>query len=642
MERSLGAASLLWQKDRLVVDTGLVRREWIWTQHGFATDCVIDKHYKSSWTNKERLAKSDWQLPGVPGDPPIGTLGEVVMMEGDDDGFTSRHLAAEINIHYPSAGITANWLIWVWPNVPGIRTQLSFEVLEDHEPAGLGFPANSRTETLPFTVGSAQRRFIGWRGTNALTYEPTDGCLVEKTDKDQLKAPQSMRWPVAVALEDRKHGLALVREGPGDFARNRHLPMHFQLDPLLGIAGTGVFAGEFSVDNPMIAPAYWTICYPNTAGGREWAFKSLERARFPRSFGSPPIALLELSKLEKRPIYRQLAHCRFKLAQIASDDLVIARICREVEEAETSMEFQPDSMTAVLGHELRAAREAGLDGGIMLPGELMAYNGEWAIHSHHVKNLVQILRLKSIGVTGITNLRDDEHILLNRRWRVGLTSQSSLTSHIATEGFHHIGPWDMRDGGMKWTFSPHQARDLRYCYCPLTVMRFLWDIAPYIALQGLVVPVADPVSVAGAESENARYSLTAAIASAFFSVPCLLGGELELPPKVLGVIKKVMTAREKAQTQLKRCLISRLGHAPDHRHWSGLVAYDAHGRKGYIVAIRGASCHEDTWTVTIPPLAKSSVSAKDMLRQDTIQSPSKGQLVLAAEPGDCQLLQFQA
>ncbi|VGO15657.1 hypothetical protein PDESU_04242 [Pontiella desulfatans] len=121
LERSYGRASVKTSGDELVVSSGKVERRWKWTGRGLATAGLRDLRSGNEWV-EEAAGEADWRFPGlIEGDARLVSL---TARESDDEGFTSRHLEVVAEMEYPQTGVWLKYVVWAYPDAPGVRTQI--------------------------------------------------------------------------------------------------------------------------------------------------------------------------------------------------------------------------------------------------------------------------------------------------------------------------------------------------------------------------------------------------------------------------------------------------------------------------------------------------------------------------------------
>jgi hypothetical protein len=122
LQRSFGGASVQASGDELLVSSGAVERRWCWTGRGLVTSGLRDLRSGNEWIDQTGDPRADWDFPGLTeGDAKLISL---TARESDDEGFTSRHLEVVAEIEYSQTGVALKYVIWAYPDAPGLRTQI--------------------------------------------------------------------------------------------------------------------------------------------------------------------------------------------------------------------------------------------------------------------------------------------------------------------------------------------------------------------------------------------------------------------------------------------------------------------------------------------------------------------------------------
>lgn len=123
LNRQLGKAGVIVEKDQITVKTGQFQRSWSLTPAGLKTVSIkgpdgVEYAYK----NSDQLC--DWKYESLFSNDTKAEVNSVTVNESDDQGFTGKHLELTVEMTYPSTKSAIRYVVWVYPNAPGVRTQL--------------------------------------------------------------------------------------------------------------------------------------------------------------------------------------------------------------------------------------------------------------------------------------------------------------------------------------------------------------------------------------------------------------------------------------------------------------------------------------------------------------------------------------
>jgi hypothetical protein len=254
----------------LVVSTGIIERRWKWTGKGLLTVGLRDLRRSREWAAMEPAKECDWSLPSsYPKESAV--LEGLVAEESSDDGFTSDHLSVTATVAYPAANLKLKYVIWVYPNAPGIRTQLFVS----------GDPSIAYTgevvDYAPVRAEGLRRRAIGY-------YNDTQNRHTSETPliREEIVTASKIDWASILCLEDAQSGMAMVKEShkcvnqPGVYTGDFSIDAHG-----LSNTGTGFEAKHLRKHRDLACWATWVIVYGAGDCERELAIKQFARLRFP-------------------------------------------------------------------------------------------------------------------------------------------------------------------------------------------------------------------------------------------------------------------------------------------------------------------------------------------------------------------------
>ena len=123
LNRQLGKARVIVEKDQITVKTGRFQRRWSLTTAGLKTVSIngsdgVDYAYKNS------DHQCDWKYQELFTNDTKAEVNSVTVEEADDQGFTGKHLELTVEMTYPSTKSAIRYVVWVYPDAPGVRTQL--------------------------------------------------------------------------------------------------------------------------------------------------------------------------------------------------------------------------------------------------------------------------------------------------------------------------------------------------------------------------------------------------------------------------------------------------------------------------------------------------------------------------------------
>ena len=135
--KKLKNASVTVVGDTLIASTGKIERKWCWNETGLKTISIKDLLLNREWGKERPEVTCDWNLPGAINPNSQATFVSLEARKSDDEGFINPHLELITHLRYDSARLEVQHVVWVFPDTPGIRTQLRVKAMDGFNPEGL-------------------------------------------------------------------------------------------------------------------------------------------------------------------------------------------------------------------------------------------------------------------------------------------------------------------------------------------------------------------------------------------------------------------------------------------------------------------------------------------------------------------------
>lgn len=124
LDFNLETASVKTIDNQLIVSTGKVKRIWTLTKKGLVTKEFKNLISGKSYSSKQDSIKADWSYFGLIDNQSDGKLIRLEAQKSNDENFTSDHIELIAEFEYPTVETFVKYVVWVYPNATGIRTQL--------------------------------------------------------------------------------------------------------------------------------------------------------------------------------------------------------------------------------------------------------------------------------------------------------------------------------------------------------------------------------------------------------------------------------------------------------------------------------------------------------------------------------------
>lgn len=295
--KNLKNASVMVAGDTVTVSTGKIERKWCWTQTGLKTISVKDLSLQREWGKDRPEIACDWNLPGAIQPNSKATFVSLEAHKSDDDGFINPHLELITQLRYDSARLEIQHVVWVFPDAPGIRTQLRVKALDGFAAEGVPEHETTRnyfghtlsvpsgqTEYLPldFSVRN-ERLYWGYYNDPGSRHDQSRDMLKEeRVIGYPVFQDEDINWASGVGIDYDGDGVCVVKESHKCVNQQGHNTGSFYAGPKgLSITGWGLQPKEIVQDRFRECWATWTIVYTGGNDGMQLALKRFDRARYP-------------------------------------------------------------------------------------------------------------------------------------------------------------------------------------------------------------------------------------------------------------------------------------------------------------------------------------------------------------------------
>ncbi|MDX1682659.1 MAG: hypothetical protein R3336_06035, partial [Phycisphaeraceae bacterium] len=604
-------------------------------------------------------ADADWLIPTVEGHNPPGELVRTDLEASDNQGFTSDHLAFTAEMNYPDARLALRFHVWVYPDSPGLRTQLSVRALD-----GYTFDAQlSREETtdasrlaarrargchrqsmLPMTFEGTTRRMAGYYAGTQTRNDPHLSLLHEATETRPITHPATCDWASLICVETESSAVAMVKESHKCVNTIGHDCGVFTCDPDLGLVnyGWGILPQEID-DQWRPGWASWTLGYVPGERSRQRAFKTFDRIRYPldqrdiyiqaNTWGSSQGHKEHRDAAGEANVIQEIESC----ADLGIDVLQIDDGWQgdQYETWEPVPPRYPDGWTRVK----EKAAEAGVKLGLWmaaLPPSL-----------EEMKTNIREGGFVSLKLDfAVLNSREKIDGLITKTRRLVLDCDHDLrVNWDLTEACPRYGYFFAREYGCIYLENRKPVVPSTVVYRPGTVLRDLWELARYCNLLKFQGSVQNLAMVDPRLSNAGAYNQAYCTAIPLFSSPLFFCETHFFDESQRAEIRPVLSAYKKVRDDIYQGIIYPIGDRPDGTSWTGFQSQGPDRHRGYLMLFREPWNTEPTHAFRLPDLAGQSLEITDLMRQTswTATADDQGHVEFAIDnPGDFRFLAYQA
>lgn len=659
---NLGNASVRSENDLLIVSTGEVERRWRLTNVGLVTISMRDLRTNREWANQVPQVDCDWAYADWFGSSQVASLVSICAESSDDQRFTSQHLAITAEFYYPSLGVSARYVIWSYPDAPGLRTQLW---LKGSPPCSAQSsyltPFCARVDYIPVArIGSSlRRRYVGYFNDTQHRNTPETELLQEDVRADTFFRPNEIvdvvDWASFVSLEATDAGLVMLKESHKCVNQSGVNTGAFVLDGAgLQNTGWGLSLRDVVPSRYRWCWASWVILYDGSDDGRELSVKRFDRLRFPISskrdayslastWDDTSTSLSERDHAHEKQVLPEMksAH-ELGIGMLSIDDgwQVGPGAASWRPDAgigwRPNPEVYPDGWNSVMRAEHGLRMRAGLWAAAQ---EISLMDMKW--------NWDRLdMSLFKLDFAILNNYDKIESLMEKARQFVTATNHSCMISWDATENAPRYGYFWAREYGPVHFINRKHRTPQNAIYVPWLALRDYWQLARYSNLNKYQLVTCNPELVDTKFSDAREYSALYCAATTIMGIPEFMTDTRTYSARSAQELITLMNVYNKHKADMFEGFVFAIGDKPSNAGWTGFQSYRPDDGGGYFLILRERLNQETTKAIAGRFLSEGT----HLLLEDITTGRSASQRVGDKgsmqfdidEPGDLLLLRYSA
>ncbi len=593
MNETLRNAHATFDNGVLTITTGELARTWRWTGKGFVTTSLRDETTGREWARAEPALPCDWLLPGFANENPDAELTHVSAAVSDDEGFTSEHIEVVASMDYPDANAKVLFVVWVYPDSPGIRTQL--RIMRTGEYGGKPTRATLRVDHAPVAFGDAQRRAIGYYNETQRRNDTHEDILKEHVTAAPCMGPEWSDWSSILCVEDAAGGMALVKESHKCPNQWGHDGGFFKCDPAVGLesAGWGVLPQEIRDDRYREAWASWCVVFAAGEDAREIAFKRFDRIRYPldpkrdiyimantwgsgtdqpgdtgRDYANEDVALREIDSAADLGIDVQQIDDGWQSPKGGKN--------WQCDTWRPHPERYPEGWKRVREHAAQKGVTMGLWAAAQpISLEDLEFNFDTGDFRHYKLDFADLPS------------RDPIEALMEKvRAFIQYTGHQVRVNWDVTENPPRYGYFFAREYGLLYLENRKPRFPAWVSYRPHTVLRDLWQVAKYINLNKVQCSVQNVEAVDPNWSDARLHNHPYSVAIALMGTPLFFQLTSRYSPAARDQIRALLSVYKQHREEMYQGYVFPIGDKPSNRSWTGFQNHNFDTGAGYLTIFR--------------------------------------------------------
>jgi hypothetical protein len=612
LSKEYGSATVAWNGDTLTASTGLVERVWRRTMPGLSTILLRHRENPAEWIDfSPDNGACDWRVFHLMDMAPAGELRGVDIRIVERPSFTSPHIEVRAEFVYAAAEFAAAYTIRVYPNAPGLWTQLALQGLRSFEgdeiPSYIG---GSYAEKIGTDIESCIRTAVGYY--NDCQHRNRDETAILRETRQSGPATEGRRevydWANLLCLDRKGSGLALVKESHKCVNQSGVDTGEFVLDAD-GVRVTGLGLTPHSYEKRMLwlqpdrfrpAWANWCVLYHGGSEQRQLAVKRFDRLRFlPRpeadlriranTWGSRPAGAPARAAAVATNVRRELESC----ADLGIDILAI----------DDGWQCDPQGLSVTGDHGWRP-HPARFPGGWREVAELAARLGIelglWIPGSASAEDMIRNLdeggfTMFKIDFTNLPTPDSVEDLMEKARQLAEHDDRQVRLSWDVTENAPRLGYFFGRQYGNLYPANrkAKEPRIFHVAYIPRLVLRDAWHLARYVNLGQIEISIQNVDCVDPLRSNAAEYGHAYCTALALMGLPVFFQETHFYSAGARDRIRPLLALQRTQRDLLGRGFVFPIGDEPCDATWCGFQCHDPERKEGLLTVFRELHAPED-------------------------------------------------
>lgn len=609
ISRRLGAASVRVVGDCLCARTGVLERTWRWTGQGLATESVRHLPTGREWCDGPATG-CDWGVGGLVDDGTEAVLASLAARAVRRSPWTSPHVEVVADVRYPRSRLRVQYVVWVYPDSPGIRTQLRVRGMRGYRPVEA---ASGRVERVPVAFGSARRRAMGYYNQTQRRNRRDTPLLREELVTRRLRGVETFDWASLLCVEDAGEGLCLVKESHKCVNQQGVDTGAFVCsDRGVEVTGLGPSPSDVLVGRFRDCWATWCIVYAGGDAEREAAIKSFDRIRYPidprrdvfimaNTWGSTSCGSEAREAARESNVLREI--------DSAADLGIDVQQIDDGWQGNQYRRWRPVKARYPVGW--RRVRAAARRHGVTL-GLWAAWGiPEAALKWSHDRGGFRYFKLDFANLDTYAKV---ESLMAKVRALVEHSGHRVRVNWDVTENPARVGYCFAREFGNIYLENRKPVWPAEAVYVPWLVLRDAWQVARYTNLQKFQISVQNLDRVDPALSNAHLHSHPYCVAIPLMGSPIFFQETHYYTAAARAQIRPLLALYKVHREAMFRGLVYPIGDEPSDASWTGFQNHDAATGSGYLTLFRELGNDQRSARIALRFLAGKAIELTDLRR----------------------------
>ncbi len=599
----------------LHVETGQVSREWKWTGNGLVTTSFKNMITGKEWVRIDPVYTSDLNFPGMIDN---NTTCELVYISAEHvrfDPFTSDHIKVIVEMKYPAPNLQIKYVIWVYPNSPGLRTQIFVKGLSNFSSSDSDESNLARVDYIPVKMNDLNRRIVGYYNhTQGRNKEETE-ILKEDLITTDLEETEKYDWASVMWLEDDNEGLGMVKESH-KCVNQQGLNTGIFTCGQSGLVSTGWGLTEKDIltERYRTAWASWSVVYQKGDTGRELALKRFDRDRYPID---PVRDIYILANTWGSTAEKRVAQSRAAEENVIKEIKSQADLGIDVQQIDDGWqgndydswkpieERYPNGWSKVRQIARKYDITLGLwAAGERIPLDVLKYNFDQGGFNYYKLDFINLKSYDEMEdlITKVHKFTEYTNHLVRINWDV-------------TENPPRMGYYFGREYGNIYLENRKPVKPEHVVYVPHLVLRDAWQVSKYVNLNKFQITVQNIDRVNPDVSDAHKHNHPYCVAITLMGSPIFFQETQYYDQEDRKQIRPLLALYKEHRKAMYKGYVYPIGDKPDNASWAGFQNHNNKTDTGYITLFRELKNGESTKNIQLHYLAGKAIEITDLINE---------------------------
>ncbi len=590
----------------LIVSTGKIEQQWRLTDRGLSTIHLKDLINGQEWIRFYDEKLCDWNIPHL-------TDGRVFVksidaMESNDNGFTSDHLQVIVSMEYPQCHTVAEYVIWLYPDSPGIRTFLRFKGQQNFESPDSVSSNAAQIQMFNMDMANIKRRAVSFSKHNGARAGKYQQHPMIKQDIRSGIPSKTENYPFAafMAFENDHSGLSIIKEAPvidtpvqgskwdSELAYSYRTGEYICDNENVVITGAGIAATDVLTSRFRRGWALWTVVSDAGEISFQQAIKRYDRMRYPltpdvdlfigaNNWGSTDNSQDGWKSSIQASILQELD---------AADEMGIEVV--QIDDGWQAGRWEKEKMSPAKKWSLsKKAYPSGWKSVVQKAQENDIILGFWCdgddiptstLIRHMRKAQFHYVKFDFYHTSTyeqVEHLRQKARTLLNT-----IEHPVRINWDVTGVRSKDQGMFYGREYGNLWYQNQKQHLPDHVLYRPYRVLQDVWHLSHYVNLHQLQIPIQNVDAAYPPETNADQYNHTYAVAIGLMGCPNFFQELKYLDDDAREEIRAILDIYKKVRPEIVKGYVYPIGDKPDDKSWTGFQCHIEDENKGYVLIFR--------------------------------------------------------